>query len=90
MARFYPQPDNSTIDVTMDLDSALVLPSGPASAGAPIAVGITWKVFDNLGKAGTTNITFTGPIGGGTTGTSISTNYGSTTFTWTGAAWMQK
>lgn len=72
-----------------DTATSVPLPN-PANAGGPVAPeGLLLFVIDNLGTAGTTNIAITGPINGGSSGTSLTTNYAVALFIWSGATWQQ-
>ena len=75
--------------INADANGTVALPN-PAASGGPVApIGLQIAVLDNMGLAATTNITITGPINGGTTGTSLTTNYAWALFIWSGATWMQ-
>lgn len=53
-------------------------------------LGFTYEVVDNLGIAGSSNITVSASaINGGTTST-LNTNYQKTTFEWVGTTWISK
>lgn len=89
MAKYHPITPLFTL-ILADTDTSVPLPNGPAGGGQPIAEGFEFIIVDNNGKAGSTNIAITGPIAGGSTGTSITTNYGSAWFRWDGATFHQK
>lgn len=62
----------------------------PAPSQRPVAPeGKIVIVMDDLGTAGTNNIAFSGPINGGTSGTSLTTNYAVALFIWSGIYWQQ-
>lgn len=75
--------------VLADTDTTIVIPNGPGSGGEPHAYGFMFIVVDNMGTATAHNIALSGPIAGGTSGTAISTNYGSAILIWTGATFNQ-
>ena len=71
-------------------DTVVNLPNGlNAPGGVPIAAGFQISCIDNAGTAGTTTITIRGQIAStSTTGSqTITTNFGSQTFFWSGLAW---
>ncbi|MGH6738490.1 MAG: hypothetical protein ACREDY_05560 [Bradyrhizobium sp.] len=65
-----------------DATAAITLPALPQHT----PMGFEIEVVDNLGTAGTTNIVVSGPINGSTSVT-LSANFVSEGFIWTGAAW---
>jgi hypothetical protein len=72
-----------------DADTTIPIPSGPPG-GQPIALGYEFIVVDNLGTANAHNIALSGPIGGTTSGTAISTNFANAILRWGGTTWTQK
>lgn len=58
-------------------------------AGGIQAQGYQIMVVDNNGTAAAHNIVISGPISGSTSGSSITTNYGSALLTWDGATYHQ-
>ena len=88
MATYSPLNPRMTL-INADATTTITLPNGPPG-GQPIANGYEFIVVDNNGTAGASNIAIKGPINGGTSGTSISTNYGSAYFVWDGASFIQK
>jgi hypothetical protein len=89
MAHMQPTDRYQEQIIFADADTTVKI-QDPTSGGGPLAIGFVFKVVDNNGKAGTTNIALSGPINGGTTGTSITTNYGAATLTWIGNTFSQK
>jgi hypothetical protein len=69
-------------------ETTITLPGPTNQPTAP--EGLQIVVVDDMGLAGTNNISILGPIAGGTSGTSISTNYGSAWFMWMGNTYTQK
>lgn len=90
MARMYFTDRYLDAIIDADHDTTIALPNPTLSGGGPLAIGATFTVADNLGVAGSHNIAITGPVAGGASGTSISTNYGSAAFRWVGNTFVQK
>lgn len=74
--------------VLMDGGTAYTLPGGPSTPIAePLEMGHEVTVFDNTGVAGSTTITVSGPINGGSSMT-LTTNYQKRVFQWVGTTWI--
>jgi len=89
MSRYQPSTDRYLMALIFaDADQRVPLPD-PLHGGGPLAIGVTYRLIDNLGTAATSNITPVGPIDNSTTGTAISTAFGTATFTWDGSTYIQ-
>jgi hypothetical protein len=73
-----------------DADTTITIPNGPNLGGQPVALGYQYLIVDNNGTAGAHNIAISGPINGGTSGTSITTNYANAILRWVGTTFSQK
>src|SRR5271165_2217495 len=72
------------IVIFADNDTTIFLPNF-GTGGGPILIGTKYTVVDNLGIATAKPIVISGPIIGTPSTVTISSNYGTASFTWTGA-----